>query len=95
MTLMNALGVDLNNLKFDFERDWGVFQNSKIHKFLRFLLKKQLHDLHLRLESIGPDDLKTAQGELQALRRLSAVLERPQVTETLQEVLKFLENNYG
>ena len=86
---MNDLGIDLENFKFDFARDWNFFRQGKVKRFLVMHLQHQIELWRTKLERAATlEDVKEAQGEIGAHRHTLALLENAQVMSQVNEVLK-------
>ena len=72
---MNELGIDAGNL-YDFRRDWLLFTESRVKKFLVAWLQKELASQARILENVSPDDLRKAQGSIATLRRVVNIVEQ-------------------
>ena len=89
---MNALDIDPKNLAFDFKRDWMLFSESRVKKFLVAWLQKELRDARCALENVEPDDLGLVQGNVSRIKKMLNLVERPYCPEeALKEVLAYLE----
>jgi len=89
---MNDLGIDPHNFKFDFGRDWTLFRDSRVRKFLVLYLQRQVELGRSDLEnSSTPDDLRVAQGGIRANRHMLTLLGMLQVEEKVKEVITFIE----
>ena len=87
---MNELGIDGNNF-YDFRRDWHLFAESRVQKFLVAWLQKELASQARILENVSPDDLGKTQGSVAAIRRMINMVERRHCEEPVKEVLAFLD----
>ena len=87
---MNELGIDGNNF-YDFRRDWHLFAESRVQKFLVAWLQKELASQARILENVSPDDLGKTQGSVAAIRRMINMVERKHCEEPVKEVLAFLD----
>ena len=87
---MNELGIDGNNF-YDFRRDWHLFSESRVQKFLVAWLQKELASQARILENVSPDDLGKTQGSVAAIRRMINMVERKHCEEPVKEVLAFLD----
>ena len=87
---MNELGIDAGNL-YDFRRDWHLFAESRVQKFLVAWLQKELASQARILENVSPDDLGKTQGSVAAIRRMINMVERRHCEEPVKEVLAFLD----
>ena len=87
---MNELGIDGNNF-YDFRRDWHLFAESRVKKFLVAWLQKELASQARILENVSPDDLGKAQGSIATLRRVVNIVERKHCEEPVKEVLAYLD----
>ena len=87
---MNELGIDGNNF-YDFRRDWHLFSESRVQKFLVAWLQKELASQARILENVSPDDLGKTQGSVAAIRRMINMVERRHCEEPVKEVLAFLD----
>ena len=87
---MNELNIDAGNL-YDFRRDWHLFAESRVQKFLVAWLQKELASQARILENVSPDDLRKAQGSIATLRRMINLVERRFCEEPVKEVLAFLD----
>ena len=87
---MNELGIDGNNF-YDFRRDWLLFTESRVKKFLVAWLQKELASQARILENVSPDDLGKTQGSVAAIRRMINMVERRHCEEPVKEVLAFLD----
>ena len=87
---MNELGIDGNNF-YDFRRDWHLFSESRVQKFLVAWLQKELASQARILENVSPDDLGKAQGSVAAIRRMINLVERRHCEEPVKEVIAFLD----
>ena len=87
---MNELGIDAGNL-YDFRRDWHLFAESRVQKFLVAWLQKELASQARILENVSPDDLGKAQGSVAAIRRMINMVERKHCEEPVKEVLAYLD----
>ena len=59
---MNVLDVDPKNLAYDFRRDWKLFQDGRVKKFLAAWLQKELKEARGALEYVAPENLGKSQG---------------------------------
>lgn len=87
---MNELGIDGNNF-YDFRRDWHLFSESRVQKFLVAWLQKELASQARILENVSPDDLGKTQGSVAAIRRMINLVERRHCEEPVKEVIAFLD----
>ena len=87
---MNELGIDGNNF-YDFRRDWHLFSESRVQKFLVAWLQKELASQARILENVSPDDLGKTQGSVAAIRRMINMVERKHCEEPVKEVLAYLD----
>ena len=87
---MNELGIDGNNF-YDFRRDWHLFSESRVQKFLVAWLQKELASQARILENVSPDDLGKTQGSVAAIRRMINMVERRHCEEPVKEVIAFLD----
>ena len=87
---MNELGIDGNNF-YDFRRDWHLFSESRVQKFLVAWLQKELASQARIIENVSPDDLGKTQGSVAAIRRMINMVERKHCEEPVKEVLAFLD----
>ena len=87
---MHELDIDAGNL-YDFRRDWLLFTESRVKKFLVAWLQKELASQARILENVSPDDLGKTQGSIAALRRVVSMIERKHCEEPVKEVLAFLD----
>ena len=87
---MNELDIDGNNF-YDFRRDWHLFSESRVQKFLVAWLQKELASQARILENVSPDDLGKTQGSVAAIRRMINMVERRHCEEPVKEVLAFLD----
>ena len=87
---MNELNIDADNF-YDFRRDWHLFAESRVQKFLVAWLKKELASQARILENVSPDDLGKTQGSVAAIRRMINMVERRHCEEPVKEVLAFLD----
>lgn len=87
---MNELGIDGNNF-YDFRRDWHLFAESRVQKFLVAWLQKELASQARILENVSPDDLGKTQGSIAAIRRMINMVERKHCEEPVKEVLAYLD----
>lgn len=86
---MNDLGIDLQNFKFDFARDWNFFRQGKVKRFLALYLQNQIELWRMKLERSSTfDEVKEAQGAIGAHRHTLALLDNAQVMSQVNEVLK-------
>lgn len=88
---VNILDIDPKNLSHDFRRDWEVFRGSRIKKFLVALLRKEEHELRIKLENVLPEDLGKLQGSVKTVQKLIVIVEQSNPEATLKEVLEYLE----
>ena len=87
---MHELDIDAGNL-YDFRRDWLLFTESRVKKFLVAWLQKELASQARILENVSPDDLGKTQGSVAAIRRMINLVERRHCEEPVKEVLAFLD----
>jgi hypothetical protein len=87
---MNELDIDGNNF-YDFRRDWHLFSESRVQKFLVAWLQKELASQARILENVSPDDLGKTQGSVAAIRRMINMVERKHCEEPVKEVLAYLD----
>ena len=87
---MHELDIDAGNL-YDFRRDWLLFTESRVKKFLVAWLQKELASQARILENVSPDDLRKAQGSIATIRRMINLVERRHCEEPVKEVLAFLD----
>jgi hypothetical protein len=87
---MNELDIDGNNF-YDFRRDWHLFSESRVQKFLVAWLQKELASQARILENVSPDDLGKTQGSVAAIRRMINLVERRHCEEPVKEVIAFLD----
>ena len=87
---MHELDIDAGNL-YDFRRDWLLFTESRVKKFLVAWLQKELASQARILENVSPDDLGKAQGSIATLRRVVNMVERRHCEEPVKEVLAYLD----
>ena len=87
---MHELDIDAGNL-YDFRRDWLLFTESRVKKFLVAWLQKELASQARILENVSPDDLGKTQGSIAAIRRMINMVERRHCEEPVKEVLAFLD----
>ena len=87
---MHELDIDAGNL-YDFRRDWLLFTESRVKKFLVAWLQKELASQARILENVSPDDLGKTQGSVAAIRRMINMVERRHCEEPVKEVLAFLD----
>ncbi len=93
---MNVLDIDPQNLKFDFGRDWTLFQAGKVSTFLALYLRMRIERVRTALEKAGgAEDLRELQGQVAEARHLLTVLEAQQANDQVTQVLEFLKTNYG
>lgn len=90
--MLNALGVDPKNLKFDFKNDWLFFQEGRVKKFLVVWLEREIHNAQNALENVAPADLGKAQGVLSQTRKLKNLVEKKFADDPLKDVLAYLES---
>ena len=87
---MHELDIDAGNL-YDFRRDWLLFTESRVKKFLVAWLQKELASQARILENVSPDDLGKTQGSVAAIRRMINMVERKHCEEPVKEVLAYLD----
>ena len=87
---MHELDIDAGNL-YDFRRDWLLFTESRVKKFLVAWLQKELASQARILENVSPDDLGKTQGSVAAIRRMINMVERKHCEESVKEVIAFLD----
>ncbi len=89
---MNVLDIDLNNA-YDFKRDWQIFQESRVKRFLMAWLLKELKGAYCVLENVAPPDLGKVQGSVIQIRKMLTLIEKRNCEDSLKETLAYLEIN--
>ena len=86
---LSALDVDLGNLEFDFGRDWRIFREGRVPKFLKLWAENELTQCHRASESVSDlMALGKLQGRAEVARRLLSVLEASDVSQKITELTK-------
>jgi hypothetical protein len=85
---MNDLGIDPKNFRYDFGRDWTMFQETRVAKFLVLYLRREIEQARTALERATTfEDVRLQQGAINEARHLLTILKSPNVISQVNDVL--------
>lgn len=87
---MILLKIKPDDLQVGFDRDWNDFRNRQSHSFLVVWLHRELRNFTLQLENTSPENLQSVQGQVKFIRRMLELIQRPHNSETVPELVEFL-----
>jgi len=85
------MSIQTEGLAQDVRAQWLSFVDSPIAQFLRGWTNRRIEEHGLKLEHIGPEDLRKVQGEIAELKKIRDLLLTHKIEDSLQSVIQYWE----